>query len=102
MKKVLLILVAVIGFGISVNAGVIFRSQQSVCSGNEQIILKSSGVVQIFANSTLQYSGRYTIEDNVIILSIEGGEFRAKATMNSSKTKLHSLTFNDVTYRSCD
>lgn len=101
MKKSLMALIAVVCFSMSANAGVVFRSQQSVCSGNEQIIFKSNGAVQIWTNSTLQYSGTYTIEGNIIIMSVEGGEFRAKAEMNDSKTSLWNLTFNNVKYLSC-
>lgn len=102
IKKNLLVLVAVIGFAISVNAGVVFRTQQSLCSGNEQIILKSNGTVQIWTNSTLQYSGTYTVEGNIIIMSVEGGQFRAKAEMNDSKTKVWNLTFNGTKYLPCN
>ena len=102
MKKFLLVLVAIIGFGITANAGVIFRSQQSVCSGNEQIIFKSDGTVQVWTNSTLQYKGTYTIEGSIIIMSVEGGQFRARASMNDSKTTLYDLTFNGTLYRRCN
>ena len=102
MKKFIVVLVALIGFGLSVNAQVIFRSQQSVCSGNEQIILKSNGAVQIWTNSTLQYSGTYTIEGKVIIMSVEGGQFRATAEMNDSKTTLFRLNFNNTWYNRCN
>ena len=101
MKKQLLTLVAMVCLSISVSAGVVFRSQQSVCSGNEQVILKSNGTCQVWTSSTLQYSGTYTIEGDIIIMSFEGGKFRAKAEMNSSKTKLFSLTFNNTLYRTC-
>jgi hypothetical protein len=102
MKKILVILVALVGFGVSVHAGVIFRSTQSLCKDSEQIILKSSGTCEIWTNSTLQYSGSYAIEGNVIIMSVEGGKFRATATMNDSKTKIFSLNFNNTVYRPCN
>jgi hypothetical protein len=102
MKKLLLILVAVISIAISANAGVIFRSQQSVCSGSEQIIFKSNGAVQVWKNSTLLYSGTYTIEGNIIIMSVEGGQFRGKAEMNDSKTNLWNITIDGVKYTRCN
>jgi|GEM_PF-1990464 len=102
LKKIFVILVVVVGFDISANAGVVFRSQQSVCSGSEQIILKSNGTVQIWNNSTLRYSGTYTIEGKIIIMSVEGGQFRATAEMNDSKTILVRLNFNNNWYNRCN
>ncbi|MDR1227273.1 MAG: hypothetical protein LBK47_10325 [Prevotellaceae bacterium] len=101
MKKFLMILAAVICFKASANADVILRSQQAVCSGSVRIILKDNGTCQIWTNSILQYSGTYIIEDNTIIMFVDGKQFRAKTTMNDKQTKLLNLTFNGVEYRPC-
>ena len=96
-----MISIAMLCFAINVSAGVVFRSQQSVCANNEQIIFKSNGVCQMWQNSTLLSSGTYTIEGNIIIMYFEGGAFRGRAEMNSSKTQLRNFTFNNVKYYPC-
>ena len=102
MKKLILILVAIIGFGFSANAGVVFRSQQSVCYSNEQVVFKSNGTVEMWMSGELQLTGTYTIEGNVIIMTMSNGRvFRTQASMNDSKTTLFSLTFNSFSYTRC-
>ena len=102
MKKILVILIAIIGFGVSVNAqSVKFRTTQTVCSNStsERIVLKTDATFEIWQNDRRVYTGTYTVQNsNEIILNVsnDGGTWRLSA--NISNGVLNWATFNDVRY----
>jgi hypothetical protein len=106
MKKIVMILVAVIGFGLSANAqnDVSFRGLPTgLCWKNERIILfpkgyndenkyKYSKVFEIWTGGTLFQSGtwEYKIYDKSIELTIKNGLLQGQA----AKFKLTSVKTN--------
>ena len=103
IRKYLFVLVAVICFGFTTTlAQSAFRTHQTVCSETCQIVLKTNGTYQVWENlTTLLYSGEYIIDENAIIMTVEGEKVRIEADINKSKTRLWSLTFKGVLYRIC-
>ena len=104
MKKILVILVTLIVFGIGANAqdNVRFRSTQTVCNGsiNERIVLRTDATFEIWQNSRLAHTGTYTLRNsNEIILNVSnnGGTWRLSA--NISGGSLNWATFNNVQYQ---
>ena len=104
MKKFFVVLLAVIGLGISANAqnSVRFRSTQTVCNGStsERIVLKTDATFEIWQNSRLVHTGTYTVRNNneiVLTVSNNGGTWRLSASVSNGV--LNWATFNNVTYR---
>jgi hypothetical protein len=108
MKRILVILVAIICFGISANAQdrIVFRSTQTVCNNNtahsEKAVFQSNGTFQTTLNGRLQSSGTYTISGSNIILTFsDGGKLTCNASIANGQT-LNSIRINSATYTRCN
>jgi len=103
MKKILVLLVALIGFGISANAqSVKFRTTQTVCNGSisERLVFKSDATFEIWQNSRLVHTGTYTIRNSdelVLTVSNNGGTWRLTASIIRGTT-LSWARFESVRY----
>lgn len=99
MKKIMLLFALVVSMAIFAQ-GVGFRSNQSLCNGNEQVILKTDHTVEIWGNNMLVYSGTWERDGNVIIMTLEGAKIRCQIIIGSD-ANIHKLTFNDTNYYPC-
>lgn len=104
MKKLLVVLLAVLGLTLNANA-LSFRSTQSVCNGTEQIIFYSNGNFTMFDDGVKALSGTYTIDrttgTSVIVLFLEGDN-EIRVTYTPSNTGgIRSMTFRGTRYSPC-
>jgi hypothetical protein len=117
MKKVLLILLAVIGFGISVNAQdarkvAFFRSAQILCCENdfveERIYLDKDCTFKFYKASILVASGFYDYDSSDKTITLKGIDARGKpyelllTKVSASSTKISKAYFNKVLYEPCE
>lgn len=93
-------MVAVIGFGISANAGLVFRSTQKVCNGEEQLFFYSSGKV-VVTTTTTRYEGTYDITDGGIAMVINGVNLFARASISNNNSYLDWIIYDNQTYKKC-
>ena len=105
MKKYLMILVAVVCFGLSTNAGVVFRTTQKVCYGEEQVFFYSSGKV-VVTTTTKRYEGTYNLTDGGIamVLNYEGEQIElfAQATTSYNNSYLDWIIFDGKKMTRCN
>ncbi|MDR1984149.1 MAG: hypothetical protein LBQ28_04935 [Prevotellaceae bacterium] len=97
MKKLFVILVVMIGFAISANAQVSFRTRQSVCADGARIEFLTNGVVKFWENDRLTAEGKYTIDGTYIILD---RELRLTASISNGAI-LNNVTFRKKTFYRC-
>jgi len=107
MKKLMLVLIAVISFAASASA-LSFRATQSLCWENEQIILRTDGTFTLYDDGVKMISGTYTIDRstgrNVVELYPLGDEDKAiRCTFRYIPNSLNvaALTFRGYEYRAC-
>ena len=105
MKKLIVILVALVGFGFSTYAGVIFRTTQTVCNGDEKVIFRNNGAVSVTTTSS-RITGTYNIVDDGIemYLDYEGETITifVRATMSYNKSYLDWIVYDENTYERCN
>ena len=103
MKKALLILIAVIGFGISVNAQVVFRGgPHKVCSEDGTAELTLSGSSYIFWYDGQKIKGQYNVVDGYLNLYEDGVEvfsFKYKFDNGTNTLWWVDVTINNMTTR---
>ena len=75
---------------------------QSLCSGKEQLILKTNHVVEIWEDGVLAYSGEWERSgSNVVIMSFDDVTLRAKFELNQQGA-IRVLWFQGDEYRPCN
>ena len=84
--------------------GLVFRTTQNLCHGQDQLILYRSGSFELYQNGVEVYSGTYTIdtEYSVVILFVGDSKLRCKFQYKSDGQNIASLTFQNETYRPCN
>ena len=96
MKKFIVILVALIGFGLSTYAqdGVIWRGTHKVCGNGAELTLYSSGKM-VFWSDGQSYDGTYNINDGYLNLYENGKKiFSFKYGYVSSSNTLNWVDVN--------
>jgi hypothetical protein len=113
MKKFLIILVVLIGFGFSSNATT-FNKQQKLCYGfsndKEKFIFEEDGTFKFFKGKSLYATGFYDYnksEKTIELVGIrENGRMYeltfTKVDYSSSSKKLDSAKVDKNTYKSCN
>ena len=105
MKKFFLILVAIVCFGISANAQVVFRSKQTVCLPDkvERMEFFSSGKVFWYSsNDLLLMEGTYTITNGHKGIRITFDRMQPiNVQANISGSTLNSIIYNRKAWNKC-
>ena len=103
MKRLFLVLVAIIGITISAVASDYFDKQQIVCNGDKKIVFYTEGTVKVYVEGKLELVGTYRRDrPNVLIITFDRGmDIREASFSYSREGKVTSLSYRGATYTSC-
>ena len=75
---------------------------QSLCSGKEQVILKTNHVCEIWEDGILAYRGTWERSGtNVVIMTFDDTTLRAVIVTDNGGTRITKMTFQGDNYYPC-
>ncbi len=102
MKKILVILITVIGLNFSANA-IVWRGTHKVCGGGAELTLQSTGRMVFFDNSQ-RTVGTYSIDDGYLNLYDENGNniYSFKYYFNNQTQQLQWVDMGGTKMNKCN
>lgn len=87
-----------------IDMGVVFRTNQNLCCGSDQLILYKSGNFELYQKGIEVYSGTYIVdsENKVVVLNVDGTKLRCKYQLKNDGQNISYLTFGNDIYRPCN
>jgi len=104
MKKILLILVAIIGIGFAVNAQNSFRGEPSLCYNKEKITFYSNFSFKMWDDGVMALSGTYQYDKGKQVINLilnNGGELQITRVNVDQYGILRYATFRNYVYNEC-